>query len=116
MRKNAMRIVYSIAIVVVLLMRLQLVFTRYFDPDEFAHLHWTWLIGNGYLPYRDFFFYILPGFQLFLAPVLWFAGDSTNFLIASRIFLLLTSGVCAWIVYRLSGDRRLPRSSFLRSR
>ena len=45
-----MRIVYYIAIAFVLVMRLSLVLTRFFDPDEFAHLHWTWLMAEGYLP------------------------------------------------------------------
>ena len=28
---------------------------RYFNPDEFEHLHFAWCISKGMLPYRDFF-------------------------------------------------------------
>ncbi|MEK7544027.1 MAG: glycosyltransferase family 39 protein [Patescibacteria group bacterium] len=83
-------------------MRLHLAITRAFDPDEFAYLHWTWLITHGYIPYRDFFFYILPGFPWFLSPFLALTGDSVNFLIASRILMCIMYGLCAWMVYQMT--------------
>ncbi len=91
-------------------MRLNLSVTRYFDPDEFAHLHWAWLILNGYLPYRDFFLYIMPGFAWLLSPILWLTGESINFLIASRVVVWLVYGACAAIVYQLSLHTRCESS------
>ncbi|MDP1722132.1 MAG: hypothetical protein Q8L37_02890 [Candidatus Gottesmanbacteria bacterium] len=100
--RKIVQAVLFLTILIVLLMRLQLALTRAFDPDEFAYLHWTWLSLNGYLPYRDFFFYILPGFPWALSPILWLTGDSINFLIASRIFMFLIYGLCAGVVYKMA--------------
>ena len=108
-----MRIVYYIAIAFVLVMRLSLVLTRFFDPDEFAHLHWTWLMAEGYLPYRNFFFYIMPGFQWLLAPILGIFGTTPSFLIASRVFVFLVYGIVTWMVYRLSRSSLLAVLIFL---
>lgn len=108
-----MSVLYYLPIVVVLLLRFHLAIARYFDPDEFAHLHWTWLVVHGQHPYRDFFFYILPGLQWILAPILGIFGDTPSFLIASRIFLFLVYGLCSWFVYRLSGKSFLAALVFL---
>lgn len=94
--------VLGITIVLVALMRLQLAVTRAFDPDEFAYLHWTWLTLHGYLPYRDFFLYILPGFPWLLSLILSTTGDSIYFLIASRTAIFLIYGLCAGVVYTMT--------------
>lgn len=106
-------VILSSAIALVAFMRLHLAITRAFDPDEFAYLHWTWLVANGYLPYRDFFFYIMPGLQWILSPLLWATGDSTNFLIGSRVFMFIVYGLSAAIVYRLSHGSLLAVLIFL---
>jgi len=46
-----------------LLARLYMAFTRYFDVDEFAHMHWAYLTTIGKLPYRDFFLLCHPFFS-----------------------------------------------------
>ena len=96
------RLFLLVAIALVGFMRIHLALTRAFDPDEFAYLHWAWLVTHGNQPYRDFFFYIMPGFAWLLSPILSLTGDSINFLIASRVFLFLIYGFCAALVYRLS--------------
>lgn len=79
----------------VFLGRLQIVLTRYFDPDEFAHLHWAYLIKEGALPYRDIFMFHIPVFQWFLSP-LFFLYDSPSTLILARIiqFVLYLAVAC----------------------
>lgn len=98
------RLFLVLGITLVLLMRLHLSLSRAFDPDEFSYLHWAWLIARGYLPYRDFFFYILPGFPWILSMVLFLTGDTTIFLIASRIVIFLVYSLSAAYVYRLGGS------------
>lgn len=44
----------------------QLGMTRYFDVDEFAHMHWTAQILMGRRPYIDFLTFFPPGFAWFL--------------------------------------------------
>ncbi len=100
-RNSTMRIVYYIAIVAVLLMRLHLALARAFDPDEFAHLHWSYLLLSGQVPYRDFFFIIIPAFQVFLFPVFIF-GQSVLVPIAARLLQLMLYIVTAILVYRVS--------------
>jgi hypothetical protein len=40
---------------------------RYFDPDEFEHLHFAWCVSKGMLPYRDFFEHHTPWFHYAIA-------------------------------------------------
>ena len=100
-RNSTMRIVYYIAIVAVLLMRLNLAITRAFDPDEFAHLHWSYLLLTGNVPYRDFFFIILPAYQFFLFPI-FLLGQSAIVPIAARLLQLMLYIFTAILVYRVS--------------
>ena len=50
--------------------RMPLLRTRTFDPDEFQHLHAAWLVYQGGVPYRDFFEHHMPGIQYLLAWML----------------------------------------------
>jgi len=34
---------------------LSLLTVRYFDPDEFEHVQFSWMISQGLVPYKDFF-------------------------------------------------------------
>lgn len=45
-----------------------LCFYRAWDPDEFEHLQFTWLLSQGRTPYRDFFEHHTPAFHLLAAP------------------------------------------------
>jgi hypothetical protein len=59
-------IVFSVTIII---FRLQLFLVRHIDIDEFAHLHWTWLLINGFKPYKDFFLNYPGVYQWYLLPV-----------------------------------------------
>jgi hypothetical protein len=43
--------------------------TRWFNPDEFEHVHVSWLVSEGLLPYRDFFEHHTPWLWYLLAPL-----------------------------------------------
>lgn len=43
---------------------------RYFDPDEFQHLHAAWCVSQGMVPYADFFEHHTPALSYVLAPIL----------------------------------------------
>jgi hypothetical protein len=53
-----------------LLVRLSLLRTRAFDPDELQHLHAAWSFQQGLLPFRDFFEHHMPGIYYLLAPLM----------------------------------------------
>ncbi len=67
---------------------------RYFDIDEFLHLHLAAQVARGERPYIDFITYFSPGFMWVLAPLIWVYGISFQIFIAARelsfgIFLAL---------------------------
>ncbi len=89
------------AIAFILLLRIHLGIVRFFDPDEFAHIHWTWLIASGHAPYRDFFFYILPLFQWLLVPIFLLA-PSVKLIIATRMVAFVIYVILLYVVYRIT--------------
>ncbi|MDO8451657.1 MAG: hypothetical protein Q7S76_02200 [bacterium] len=103
MTSRVTHVLLLVCIGFVLLLDLHLGLIRHFDPDEFAHLHWSYLIAKGYLPYRDFFFYIPPTFHILL---------SFLFRLPSDAYLLIIGRVIQFsiIVGSLIVIRRLTRS------
>jgi len=98
------------------LLRLSLLTTRGFDPDEFEHLHVAWRIWRGELPYRDFFEHHTPGVHFFLAPFFAFfrvdesVEDAWAMILLARRLMWLWTGVllggvvwlgCRWWDWRV---------------
>ncbi|MBI4065004.1 hypothetical protein HY409_01375 [Candidatus Gottesmanbacteria bacterium] len=107
-RATLVMLIGSITFVLVVFFwwKLQLALTRYFDADEYAYLHWAYNVFSGKLPYRDFFFYVPPGFLWVLAPLFAFFHGVTAF-IAGRVLafvifcaLSLVTGLLFWEVRR----------------
>lgn len=102
------RLIFGFSILLSLLLLLallwwhyQLGLVRYFDVDEFAHLHWTSQILLGQRPYVDFFSFFPPGFWWFLAPFIKLSWGGIGPLIATRIvmfFLFVGLSVLAGLV------------------
>lgn len=93
MKRHGISLILLIILVILLILKLHLSFTRQFDPDEFAYLHWTYLITEGKLPYKDFFFIISPTFLQFLSP-LFLISQSPAIALVGRLvifFLYLTT-------------------------
>jgi hypothetical protein len=65
--------------------------SRYFDADEFAHLHWAANRAGGLLPYRDFLTFFPPVFHALLAPLLVLGWGTAMPLVWGR--------VCAFVVF-----------------
>lgn len=77
--------VFSLLLLIVFLgWHWQLGLVRYFDVDEYAYLHWAYQVFQGQKPFIDFFLYVPPGFQWFLAP-LFLLGRGVTPLIAGRV-------------------------------
>lgn len=73
----------------------QLGVSRYFDVDEFAHLHWTSRILMGERPYIDFFSFFPPGFWWFLAPFVKLSWGGVGPLLATRVVMFAVFvGLC----------------------
>lgn len=86
---------------------LRLGLVRFFDADEFAHLHWGYSFFIGERPYTDFFYLFPPFFLYPVAMILKIFGRSVQALIAARMFIFLVflavSGVLFLIAKKLRG-------------
>src|SRR5262249_57043293 len=72
-------------------------------PDESQHLHVAWLIGQGRVPYADFWEHHMPLLPLALAPVTrWFA-DRPDIYFVARTIMAATSVATFCLVYVLGG-------------
>jgi len=84
------------------LARLELLRQRWFDPDEFQHLHGAWCVARGLVPYRDYFEHHPPGLPYLLAPLLRAhdldagSGEGIAALFAARaVMWVFTGGILA---------------------
>jgi len=92
----------------IFLARLNLVITRYIDPDEFAHLHWSFLLASGNIPYRDFFMNFTPLYFWILSFVFLFPYG-TGTIIMARLFEYTLYVATTFAVYILA--LRVTRST-----
>lgn len=71
----------------------QLGLYRYFDVDEFAHLHWAAQMAAGQKPYIDFFLFFPPGFYVFLMPLFWFGSGIAPIVMGRILEFVVFTGV-----------------------
>jgi hypothetical protein len=107
-RPDLLLVVMGIALLVATFApRLWLLRIRSFDPDEFEHLHASWLLSKGFLPYRDYFEHHTPALYFFLAPVFAFFDVETSFaeakamMIFSRQLMCVLTGLALLLVLGL---------------
>lgn len=91
MKKNWQKVLLGTAafllLVYLLYWHFRLGIMRYFDVDEFAHLHWGYNFFIGKKPYTDFF-YIFPPFFLYpIAFIFSIFGRSIAALVQARVFI-----------------------------
>lgn len=102
-----LNIVFSLYLALIVAMRLHLALTRYFDQDEFAHLHWNWLILHGHFPYQDFFINFTPVYYWILHPA-FLLPDGPNSLHAARIIHIILWILSLLLTYKISHKFSLP--------
>jgi hypothetical protein len=100
-----------LAIVVLLLSLLVLSYSlhRWFDHDEFEHIHSAWYVANGYTPYTDFFQIHHPLLWYCLAPLLLLLGYSTQTVVIIRIAMFALTMAIAFITFLIA--RRVTSST-----
>lgn len=59
-------------------LRLAILQTQDYDPDEMQHLHIAWCISQGLVPYRDFFEHHAPLMHFALAPLIAHSSVTTD--------------------------------------
>ena len=73
------------------------------NPDEVEHLHCAWLVGQGMLPFRDFWQHHSPFLWVLLAPLMKIMAPSAGILGVSRCGSLAVSAVSVvigWLIAR----------------
>jgi len=77
------------------------------NDDDVYHLHSTWLVAQGAVPYREFFEIHLPGLWLLLAPVVGRFTRASALLLAARLSIAVTAALLFALAARLVRGRGL---------
>lgn len=88
-------------IFVTFLLRIPILFVRYFDPDEFEHLHAAFSLYHGLIPYRDFFEHHTPLVWFLLAPLYSIFGADIPLLFVARALMLPFTAGILYLTYLL---------------
>jgi hypothetical protein len=89
-------------LVALALLLLFLSVNRVFWDDEIEHVHASWYVQNGQVPYRDFFEHHHPLLWFLLAPLISLLGEGLSVLAAARLLMLLLAAGIGWLTWRIS--------------
>ncbi len=78
------------------------IFSGFQIVDEFEHLHASWLISKGFIPYRDFFEHHHPLLWYISAPIVSLFYDDAIIFYVMRIFAISISLVTLFYVYKIA--------------
>lgn len=101
-----MKKIIFILIIILLFWRFRYSMTRYFDIDEFAHLHWGYSYFIGEVPYRDFFYLFPPFFLWTLWPLFYLLGRQVLTVVAARLLMFVFFLILCFILYLFSKKLR----------
>ena len=76
-------------------LRLSLLKTRGFNPDELECIHWAWCVSKGMVPYRDYFDHHTPGFHYFLST--FFRFYDVERVPAEAVAFLFMARTLTWV-------------------
>jgi len=121
-RNRSRSVFYLIAFIFILAafsIRFWLLKVRVFDPDEFEHLHGSWCIFKGMMPYKDYFECHTPFFHFFLSFFYPFFSVETNaknalrFIFFARQLMWVLTGASLILTFRLGKLWRGTRVAYL---
>ena len=101
MRRLAPEVLAALVALAVVL-RIGMVVNRPIDPDESQHLHVAWLLGQGQVPYRDFWEHHLPFFHYGVAPLTVWLADRPEVYLAARALMVVLAAVVVALTWRLA--------------
>lgn len=102
MKKKLPNIFLFLSVTSILVIRFWIGLSRFFDPDEFAHMHWGYLLGQGLVPFRDFFYVYTPPFSLLFVPIIWIFGETSVSLMAGRVLVFVLTLTSLVLIYKIS--------------
>lgn len=100
-KKHPHRIFIFLLILFAFSMRISILRVRYFDPDEFEHLHAAYSIHHGMLPYRDFFEHHTPMLHYMLAFLYPIFGETIRLIFAARFLMWAMTGLIFILTFAL---------------
>jgi len=81
------------------------------NDDDTFHLHYIWMVKNGYVPYRDFFAHHPPGLWIAASPLFNLPATPASVIIVARVLVAVMFGISLFIVGSLT--RVTPGSTAL---
>lgn len=105
MSKGLKYTLYGILLLDILGLFLAYVFAETVCCDEFEHLRMSYLVGNGYIPYRDFFEHHHPLLWYVFAPIMMILPhDFTLTYYTARFISFVFSSATFYFVYLIFRD------------
>ncbi|MGH7359546.1 MAG: glycosyltransferase family 39 protein, partial [Candidatus Rokuibacteriota bacterium] len=94
--------VLTAVIVLAVVLRVGIAANRSIDPDESQHLHVAWLLGQGQVPYRDFWEHHLPFFHYGMAPLTVWLPDRPEVYFVARGVMVVLAALAVVLTWRLA--------------
>ncbi len=85
----------ALLIAVPFFLRLSLLKTRGFNPDELECIHWAWCVSKGMVPYRDYFDHHTPWYHFFLST--FFRFYDVERVPAEAVAFLFMARTLTWV-------------------
>lgn len=105
--KRLLIVLEIVVLAVLIFWHFKLGLVRYFDADEYAHLHWGYSLSVGERPYTDFFYLFPPFFLYPIAALFKIFGRTTEAILNARMFIfiifLASSGILFLLAKKLRG-------------
>ncbi len=83
--------------------------TRGIDPDELEHLHASYMVWTGAVPYRDFFEHHTPALYYAAQPLFWVCGAELKVLWLARLVMIACGVGTLCLTLRLAACLLDPR-------
>ena len=96
------RVVILVFILIAFFLRIPILQVRYFDPDEFQHLHGALQIYHGEIPYRDYFDHHTPFLHFILSGLYPIFGEDVNVLFVARSLMLVFTLAILYLTFVLA--------------
>ncbi|HXV62795.1 MAG TPA: hypothetical protein VEK15_19000 [Vicinamibacteria bacterium] len=119
-RSSTLLTVLIVALIgVPFLLRLPLLETRGFNPDELEHLHFAYCVSKGLVPYRDYFDHHTPWLHVFLSTFFRFydveriPDEALGLIFLARRFIWVFAGATLAVTFVLGRAFRDARTGLL---
>ncbi len=96
------RIIILVFILIAFALRIPIFQIRYYDPDEFQHLHGARQIYHGEIPYRDYFDHHTPFLHFILSTLYPVVGENVRILAVARSLMLVFTALILYLTFILA--------------